>query len=162
MKTLSILMASFLMVLSASAQNRHHQNDDRNSNNNRQYNNGQYNNGQFNNTGIVTVTLTGNSNEQVYIDGRNYTPGNNRNNGYNNTIQITDLQPGQHTLQLNTNKNNGILGSIFGGRNNTTKVFNVKTGYDTQIAINGNGRARISESRSVTYQDNRNYRRDDR
>lgn len=152
-KKLTVGIAAFFMVLSASAQYRHHHDNNRYTNN-----------GQYYNTGIVTITLTGNSNEQVYIDGRNFTPGNYR-NGYNNTIQITDLQPGQHTLQVNTNRNNGILGGIFGGRNNTDKVFNVRSGYDTQISINGNGRARISESRNVTYQDNRynrNYSRNDR
>lgn len=145
MKTLSIFIAAFFMALSVSAQ----------------YNNGRQYNNQYNNTGIVTVTLNGNNNEQVFIDGRNYTPGN-YNNGYNNTIQITDLQPGQHTLQVvDNNRRRGLLGGIFGSRNTTANTaFDLRYGYDTQIAVNQNGRVHIRETRSTTYRNNRN--RDDR
>jgi hypothetical protein len=153
MKTLSIFIAGLFAVLSVSAQSnneRQNNNNVRRSNNGRQYNN---------NASIVTVSLNGNTNEQVLIDGRNYGSGNNGNPGYKHTFQITNLQPGQHTLQIN-NKNGkkGILGGIFGNRNNNATAFNLRNGYDTQIAVNGNGRVQIRETRSIAYQNNRNNR----
>ncbi|MDB5200504.1 MAG: hypothetical protein JWO92_2467 [Chitinophagaceae bacterium] len=141
MKKLSFFIAGFFTVLTASAQY------------GRQY---------YNST--VTVTLNGNSNEQVYIDGRNYTSGY-ANGAYNNTVQITDLQPGQHTIQVVNNNNNGrksILGALFGRRNNNvtaSTAFNVREGYDTQIAVRPNGRVQVRETRSTAYRNNRKNNR---
>jgi hypothetical protein len=130
--------------------NNNYGNNQGNNNGGYNNNNGGYNN--YNTPSILTVTLNGNSNEQVLIDGQNYTPSNNG----NNAIQITNLQPGQHTLQVTSNSGGrGILGAIFGGRNNTASTsFNLRRGYDMQISINANGRARIRETRSGNYQNN--------
>ena len=154
MKKLSIIIASVFSILSVSAQYNGEQND-RRDNDHRYHNrrNNNYNNNY--NQSIVTLTLKGNSNEQVLIDGQSYSA---RNYGNNGTIQITNLQPGQHSLQVNSgNGSRSILGSIFGSRNNnnnTSTTFNLRSGYDMNIIVNANGRARIRETRSVNYQNN--------
>ena len=99
----------------------------------------------------VTVNLNGNTNDQVYIDGRNYS-------AYNNTLQLNNLQPGIHTIQVRTNNNRSFLGGLFGGgRNMATTDFEVRDGYDTQLNVRANGRVQVRESRSTAY---RSYRRD--
>lgn len=105
----------------------------------------------------VIVTLSDN-NEQVYIDGQNYTP----RNQYNNPLQINDVQPGRHTIEVV--KPRGLLGSIFGGNNNTTRTsFDVRYGYDTQLYVRSNGRVQVRQTRSMAYQNNdRRYDRYDR
>ncbi len=152
MKKTSLIMALCLTVISAAVSAQY----------NNGQNNGNYNNGrQYNNQSTVTINFTGNNtNDQVLIDGRNYTRGNRGNNGYNNNIQITDLQPGQHTVQVNSRNNagGGIFGNIFGGRNsnNNATTFNVRYGYDTQLDINNNGRVRVRETRNASTRNNRN------
>lgn len=139
MKTLSIFMAGIFAVLSASAQYGRYDN--------------QY--GRYNST--VTVTLNNNNNEQVYIDGRNYS------SGYNTTFQINDLRPGVHTIQIVNNARRGILGALFGGGNNNTNTsFTVRDGYNTELTVRNNGRVHIRETKNVFYQnENRNrYDRD--
>jgi hypothetical protein len=105
----------------------------------------------------VSVTLNDNDNQQVYIDGQNL--GNNR---YNNTIQLNNVQPGQHTIEVV--KSRGVLGSIFGGNNNATRTaFDVRYGYDTQLYVKSNGRVQVRQTRSMAYQNNnRRYGRYDR
>ena len=137
MKILSIFIVSIFTLLTVSAQY---------NNNGRQYSNS-----------IVTVTLN-NTNEQVLIDGRNYTSDNTNNNGnrgYNNSFQITDLQPGQHTLEINKGKK-GILGGLFGNKNISSTRFNIRDGYDTQISVNSNDRVQVRDTRSMAYQNNQN------
>jgi hypothetical protein len=138
MKTLSLIIAVLFTVSSVSAQNNGYDRNDRNRRN-------------FNNQSVVTVNVNSNSNNEIRIDGRDYGRGN------NNVISVTDLQPGQHTLQV-IERRGGTLGGILGGRRNTnaTTTFNVRPGYDEQITVNANGRTRVRETRSM------NYRRDNR
>ncbi|MDB5200143.1 MAG: hypothetical protein JWO92_2106 [Chitinophagaceae bacterium] len=129
MKTLSLIIAVFFTVSSVSAQN--------NNGNGRRH---------YNNQSIVTVNVNSNTRNEIRIDGRDY------GRGTNNVISITDLQPGQHTLQVIERR--GIKGVLNGrGNTNATTTFNVREGYDMQITVNANGRTRIRETRS------RNYRR---
>lgn len=104
----------------------------------------------------VVVTLNDN-NDQVYIDGQNL--GNNR---YNNTLQLNNVQPGRHTIDVVRSR--GILGSIFGSNNNSTRTaFDVRYGYDTQLYVRSNGKVQVRQTRSVAYQNNnRRYNRYDR
>jgi hypothetical protein len=103
----------------------------------------QYNNNS-NSGSTVTITVNGNKNRQLLVDGKNYS-GNTTSVITNNapaTITITDLQTGQHTLQLgraNQNNNNN--------RPNTTTTFNTRSGYDLQITVSNDGSVQLSETK---------------
>ncbi|MEO7265704.1 MAG: DUF4476 domain-containing protein [Ferruginibacter sp.] len=92
----------------------------------------------------VTVTINGNLNKQVYVDGVNYaltTAVDNSAVKRLNTAVIENVAAGQHTLQvINANQ------SIVNKRN--SKIFNVRSGYNLNITVNGNGSISISETRS--------------
>jgi Domain of unknown function (DUF4476) len=121
MKSVSIFFLSTLMALSVFAQNI---------------------------ASTVTIQVNGNRNRQVVVDGRSYSMSDysntseNNNNAVNNAITITDLQPGQHSLQvLRSSQNN------YGRRNSNTTSFNLRSGYDLLITINGDGTIQLKESR---------------
>jgi hypothetical protein len=93
----------------------------------------------------VNVTLNGNLNREVLIDGNSYLLSDYADNtapATKNTITVTDLAPGQHTLQVvrttanNTRRNMG-----------TEKIFNLRAGYDLDIVVNGNGTVQLTEKR---------------
>src|SRR5689334_20396845 len=94
---------------------------------------------QYTNRGsTVTITVNGNRNRQVLVDGKDYTNSTNSvtTNNIPAPITITDLQAGQHTLQLvranryNNNSNN---------RAGNTRTFNTRQGYDVNITVNNDG-----------------------
>jgi hypothetical protein len=92
----------------------------------------------------VNVTLNGNLNREVLIDGNSYLLSDYVNNASTNKnmITVTDLAPGQHTLQIvRTTANNS--------RRNmgTEKIFNIRAGYDLDIVVNGNGTIQLTEKR---------------
>ncbi len=90
----------------------------------------------------LTVTLNGNLNKQVYVDGVNYPLTSVATNSSTraNTAIITNLAAGQHRLQIvNTNQ------SVNNNRN--VKIFNLRTGYNMTITVNGNGNLTLSETR---------------
>ena len=112
----------------------------------------------------VTVTLNGNKNQQILIDGRTYTATNNgsyqqqgkykkpkkgrydddRNNRYDNNgpIVINNLSTGQHTLQLiSTYNQNGSRG------NSQPVAFTLRPGFDLDIKVDGSGRISMKEKR---------------
>lgn len=91
---------------------------------------------------IVTVTLNGNVNKEVLIDGNPYYPTNYSNTSSNNQNMITvnNLAAGQHTLQVvRSNNNRRNVG--------TERVFNLRSGYDLDIVVNGNGTVQLTEKR---------------
>ncbi|HMJ48626.1 MAG TPA: DUF4476 domain-containing protein, partial [Ferruginibacter sp.] len=92
----------------------------------------------------VNVTLNGNNNKEVLIDGKTYLLSDYQNTSTNNNkiITITDLPAGQHTLQVirNNANNRRTVGN--------EKIFNLRTGYDLDIAVNGNGTIQLTEKRS--------------
>lgn len=121
MKSVSIFFLSTLMALSVFAQNI---------------------------TSTVTIQVNGNRNRQVVVDGRSFSmsgysnTSQNNNNAVNNAITITDLQPGQHTLQvLRSSQNN------YGRRNSNATAFTLRSGYDLLITVNGDGSVQLKESR---------------
>jgi Domain of unknown function (DUF4476) len=122
MKTLSILLVSFLTSLSVFAQNI---------------------------VSTVTIQVNGNRNRQVIVDGKTYSMADytNTSNGNSSTpvidaVTITDLQPGQHTLQVwRTSQDNSNR------RKATTTTFNIRSGYDMLITVNGDGSVQLKESR---------------
>ncbi|MFI5128366.1 MAG: DUF4476 domain-containing protein [Chitinophagales bacterium] len=104
---------------------------------------------QYYSASTVTITVNGNKNRQVLVDGKNYSatePVINDNSVITGnppvSITITDLQTGQHKLELvrvNQNQNNN--------RNNrtNTKTFNTRAGYDMQIIVNNDGSVQLKE-----------------
>jgi len=90
----------------------------------------------------LTVTVRGNQTEQVIIDGKSYivNTDNNDVNGRSQPITVTDLNNGQHTLQLVRTDN-------YGDNTTSTAYFNLRTGYDLQIVITPNGSIQQRETR---------------
>ena len=92
-------------------------------------------------TNTLTINVRGSQTQQVRVDGRTYTVTNDNNdvNGRNTPIIITDLYPGQHTLQ--------IVRTDDIDNSNNTSYFNLRSGYDLQINISGNGSLQQRETR---------------
>jgi hypothetical protein len=92
-------------------------------------------------TNTLTINVRGSQTQQVRVDGRTYTVTNDNNdvNGRNTPIIITDLYPGQHTLQ--------IVRTDDIDNSNNTSYFNLRSGYDLQINISGNGSIQQRETR---------------
>jgi len=120
----------------------------------------------------VTLTFNGNTTRnnnrayQVIIDGTTYnsTYATNDNDNNPNTITIPNLQMGQHSLQVYRLRNNNY--GSYGTNNNSStpqysSTFNLRQGYDMDIAIRGNGQVQYTEKPSYNNRRrNRNYDRD--
>jgi hypothetical protein len=93
----------------------------------------------------VTVTLNGNLNREILIDGNSYLASDYANTSAagKNMITVTDLQPGQHTLQVVRTTANNMRRNI-----GTERVFNLRAGYDLDIVVNGNGAVQLTEKRT--------------
>jgi hypothetical protein len=92
-------------------------------------------------TGRITVSLNGNKEYQVLIDGKNYYANNDR-------IFLNDVRAGRHTIEVFNVRNNY-------SRNNRNKVkpvyagsFTVRQQYDMNITVDRNGRVQFNEARS--------------
>lgn len=91
----------------------------------------------------VTITVNGNRNREVLVDGRSFTVENaTTSTTLKAPIILNDLQTGQHTLQVvrmnpNTNTTN---------RTSST-TFTLRPGFDLEITINGNGSVSQTEKR---------------
>jgi len=91
-------------------------------------------------TGSVTITVNGNKNLQVTLDGNNYNLNNSTIEGNKTTVALINLETGQHTLRItrtdqNTNKSDII--SI---------QFNLRYAFEMQIKVNGNGSLELIET----------------
>ena len=83
-------------------------------------------------TSTLTINVRGANNDRIIVDGKSYDVLSDINNSNVNTpINITDLQPGQHTLQVVRTDEVGNTG--------TTTSFNLRSGYDLMITVLGNG-----------------------
>jgi hypothetical protein len=96
----------------------------------------------------VTITVNGNKNLQISVDGRDYNLYGNVVLGNKTTISLTNLQAGQHTFQAirndqNTNRSEKI-----------STTFNLRNGFDMLININGNGSIELIETRRIGASDN--------
>jgi hypothetical protein len=80
-------------------------------------------------TSTVTVNVRGTDNESIIIDGQEYIVTSDYNTNSNTPIVVSNLQAGQHTLQLK--RTDDI--------NPTSTVFTVRNGYDLYITITANG-----------------------
>lgn len=102
----------------------------------------------------VTVQFTGtnkNRNFQVVLDGTSY---------YSNSaaaangkkITIPTLQPGDHTISVyrtnNSRYTSGVTGAPAAGAAVYSKIFQLRTGYDMNIAIKSTGQVSFTEKRN--------------
>jgi len=96
------------------------------------------------NGSTVNITMRGNSNREVRVDGKNYSVNNEVSTAIseNTPIRITNLALGQHSLEVvRTSRNNNTT------RPGNATIFSLRSGYDLNIAINTDGSVQISETR---------------
>lgn len=86
-------------------------------------------------TSTVTVNVKGANNQSVIIDGQEYLVTNDYNTNTNSPIVISNLQAGQHTLQIRRNDDMNL----------SSTVFSVRNGYDLQITVAANGSVQSRE-----------------
>jgi hypothetical protein len=85
----------------------------------------------------VTINVRGNNNEAITIDNTEYLVYNNSTTNTNTPIVVSNLQAGQHTLQIK--RTNEI--------NPSSTIFTTRTGYDLQITIAANGSVQLKETK---------------
>ena len=85
----------------------------------------------------VTINVRGNNTEAVIVDGRTYTVTNDNNSTTATPIVVSNLQAGQHTLQIER----------LNQANPSSTVFTTRTGYDLQITITANGSVQLRETK---------------
>src|SRR5437773_11043494 len=99
-------------------------------------------------TNTVTIKLNPNRYQEVLVDGKAYSITSNTTTNttdLNGQVMITDLQPGQHTLEVaRTNPNTGV-------RRNNTRTFNLRSRYDLAITVNNDGTVELKEARNRNY-----------
>src|SRR5688572_10410842 len=83
----------------------------------------------------LTINVKGNSNDAIIIDGKEYAVANDNNTTI--PIVVSNLQAGQHTLQIKRRDELNIA-SI---------PFTIRTGYDLQITITANGSVQQRETK---------------
>ena len=90
----------------------------------------------------VTVTVMGNRNKQLSIDGTMYTIEPTTSNS-RTPIVITGLALGQHNIEVvNGNPSDNISDE------NISQSFRLRTGYDVAITIRNNGAVQLRESKA--------------
>ena len=91
-------------------------------------------------TSTVTINVRGTNNRAIMIDGSEYTVTNDYNTNANTPIIVSNLQSGQHTLQIR--RDNEV--------NPSSTSFTVRNGYDLQITIAANGSVQSRETKWKT------------
>ena len=114
MKNISLLLAAFVITLPILAQ-------------------------RNNNMSAVTITVNGNKNLQVLVDGKDYNLYSTASLGTKTTITINDLESGEHTLLFtrfgqNTNRSEKI-----------STIVSLRRRYDMLINVNVNGSLELLE-----------------
>ena len=109
MKTIFLFLASCITAISVSAQS----------------------------VSTVTVNVRGNNNEAIVIDNTEYVVYNDFTTNTNTPIVVSNLQAGQHTLQIKRTDE----------ANPSSTIFTTRTGYDLQIIINANGSVQLKETK---------------
>jgi hypothetical protein len=85
----------------------------------------------------VTITVRGNNNEAIVIDNTEYVVYNDYATNTNTPIVVSNLQAGQHTLQIKRTDE----------ANPSSTIFTIRTGYDLQIIIAANGSVQQRETK---------------
>ena len=109
MKTIIIFLASSLMTISALAQS----------------------------VSTLTVNVKGNKTDLIIIDGKEYAVTDDFNSNARAPIVVSNLQAGQHTLQIRHNDQLNLAST----------TFTIRTGFDMNITIAGNGSVQLRESK---------------
>ncbi len=88
----------------------------------------------------LTVSINGNKNLQVSVDGRDFNLSNSSVLGNKTTLTLNNLEMGQHTLQITrTDLNTMRSGSI-------SAPFNLRNNYEMLINVNHNGSLELIEN----------------
>ena len=96
--------------------------------------------------GTVRVTINGNKDFVVKIDGRIYST---NTTGTSKQIVINDLQNGRHRLQILRPVRNGSTREVYSSN------FNLNANESLDITVNGNGRVHMEETTdNLAYGDN--------
>jgi hypothetical protein len=92
----------------------------------------------------ITLTLPANNGYQVLIDGSNV----NGNNYSNNTVYLSNLQYGQHSIEVYR-----IKSGLFGNKRSLvySTAFNSSPQYDLDITVDNNGRVQMYQSANNSY-----------
>src|SRR6187399_408587 len=85
----------------------------------------------------VTINVRGNNNEAIVIDNTEYIVSSDYTTNTNTPIVVSNLQSGQHTLQIK--RANEV--------NPSSTIFTTRTGYDLQITIAANGSVQQRETK---------------
>ena len=85
----------------------------------------------------VTINVRGNNNEAIVIDNTEYVVSNDYTTSTNTPIVVSNLQSGQHTLQIKRANE----------ANPSSTIFTTRTGYDLQITIAANGSVQLKETK---------------
>ena len=85
----------------------------------------------------VTINVRGNNNEAIVIDNTEYVVYNDHTTNTNTPIVVSNLQAGQHTLQIKRADE----------ANPSSTIFTTRTGYDLQIIIAANGSVQLKETK---------------
>ena len=109
MKTIFLFLASCITAISVSAQS----------------------------VSTVTINVRGNNNEAIVIDNTQYVVYNDYTTNTNTPIVVSNLQAGQHTLQIKRADE----------ANPSSTIFTIRTGYDLQITITANGSVQSKETK---------------
>ena len=133
MKQISILLVSLLSTLLVTAQSTLSVPMQRNAN-------------------AVTITVNGNKNLQITVDGKDYLLSNNISNDNKTAIAISDLESGQHTLEVTRTGQNANRSEKI------STIFNLRRRYDMLINVNANGSLELIEKiKSRGYGNNNQY-----
>jgi len=85
----------------------------------------------------VTINVRGNTTQSIVIDNKEFSVQNDYNTNTNTPIVVSNLQSGQHTLQIKRADE----------VNPSSTVFTIRTGYDLQITITANGSVQLRETK---------------
>ncbi|HMK27200.1 MAG TPA: DUF4476 domain-containing protein [Chitinophagaceae bacterium] len=102
------------------------------------------------NMNAVNITVNGNKNLQITVDGKDYLLNTNIANDTKTSIAISDLESGQHTFQVTRTGQNNRSEKI-------STIFTLRRRYDMVINVNANGSLELIEKlRSWNYGNNQN------
>jgi len=91
----------------------------------------------------VSMTVNGNKNLQIAVDGRDYNLNNSTTTGNKTTFAINNLEMGQHTLEVTrTEQYSGRSDRIY-------TIFNLRSGFDMLIKVNENGSLELIETKKT-------------
>ncbi len=94
------------------------------------------------NNSTVTINVTRARNSELVVDSRSFTLNTSNNTiGSNDPVVITDLPPGQHTLQMfSVSRNDDTRRKMSSG------TFNTRAGFDMAINVNNDGSLQLKET----------------